>query len=162
QRFTDAGAMEKALAGSMAAPGPGAARTSRPWIGWWPAAVAAALLVVTFVALRTPSRRATPAMPPPAATRMPRSAPPAAPGPVAAEPSPAPAATALAIDATLMRGTGDDARAVADGAQIATGDHLFLQLSSPTPAWVYVLDEDRTGATVVMFPVAGTDLANPL
>src|SRR5262249_35150893 len=52
--------------------------------------------------------------------------------------------------------------ALQSGGSIAPGDHLSLEWRGTERAWVYVIDEDRSGATYTLFPVAGSDVANPL
>jgi hypothetical protein len=49
-----------------------------------------------------------------------------------------------------------------DGARIAPGDQLFLELASGEPAWVYVINEDAKGHEFLLFPVEGLERANPL
>jgi len=52
--------------------------------------------------------------------------------------------------------------ALADGAGIALGDRLVLQFQSSRPAFVYIFDDDGSGSTAVLFPLAGLEPANPL
>jgi hypothetical protein len=52
--------------------------------------------------------------------------------------------------------------ALADGAGIAMGDRLVLQFQSNRPAFVYIFDDDGSGSTAVLFPLAGVEPANPL
>jgi hypothetical protein len=54
------------------------------------------------------------------------------------------------------------ASALADGASIAMGDRLVLQFRSSQPAFVYIFDDDGSGATGVLFPLADIEPANPL
>jgi hypothetical protein len=68
----------------------------------------------------------------------------------------------LAVYAALFRSTETGRQPLANGGRIEPGDPLFLELESPEQVHVYVLDEDRTGSVFVLFPLAGTDLANPL
>ena len=63
---------------------------------------------------------------------------------------------------TLKRRTPAGEEALADGASLATGDRLILELSSNEPSNVYVLNEDGNGALHVLFPLAGLALQNPL
>jgi len=68
----------------------------------------------------------------------------------------------LVARAGLYRGTGEGASEVADGSLLAVGDHLHLEIEPFDSVCVYVLDEDRSGRVVVMFPVANVDVANPI
>ncbi|HSC12183.1 MAG TPA: serine/threonine-protein kinase [Rhodanobacteraceae bacterium] len=52
--------------------------------------------------------------------------------------------------------------ALADGASIAMGDRLVLQFRSSQPAFVYIFDDDGSGATGVLFPLTDVEPANPL
>ena len=54
------------------------------------------------------------------------------------------------------------ATALADGASIAMGDRLVLQFRSSQPAFVYIFDDDGSGTTGVLFPLADVEPANPL
>ena len=54
------------------------------------------------------------------------------------------------------------AAALADGASIAMGDRLVLQFRSSQPVFVYIFDDDGSGATGVLFPLADVEPANPL
>ncbi|MFN8588356.1 MAG: serine/threonine-protein kinase [Candidatus Eisenbacteria bacterium] len=86
----------------------------------------------------------------------------------AATPAPSePAATAAPngvpfAEATLWRSRGGERAALVTGASVSPGDHLFLEFEGAEPLHVYVLDEDEQGETFTLFPVAGSDLANPL
>lgn len=52
--------------------------------------------------------------------------------------------------------------ALADGSAIAMGDRLVLQFQSSQPVHLYVFDDDGSGSTGVLFPLAGVEPANPL
>lgn len=76
--------------------------------------------------------------------------------------APPPVAAPLAVSASLLR-TGDGAdEPLADGALVRPGDALALNLSLGAPAHVYVLDEDGAGDVFTLFPLAESDLRNPL
>jgi hypothetical protein len=49
-----------------------------------------------------------------------------------------------------------------DGGIVRADDRLALALRSAEPVWVYVLDEDATGAAWTLFPLAGLESTNPL
>jgi eukaryotic-like serine/threonine-protein kinase len=75
----------------------------------------------------------------------------------------APAAAApLTASATFVRSDGDRDEPLADGALVHPGDALALNVSLAAPAHVYVLNEDSAGEVFVLFPLAGSDLRNPL
>jgi eukaryotic-like serine/threonine-protein kinase len=52
--------------------------------------------------------------------------------------------------------------ALADGTSIALGDRLVLQFRSNQPAFVYIFDDDGSGTTGVLFPLADVEPTNPL
>lgn len=172
RRWPDAGALERALLAVMApaaaaAPGPAPARPRRSWRRH--AAIAAAAALAAFAGLGLWPRLAgrfepappatTPAPSPIAAAAPADDAPGAFAPPEAAGP---PAAADLEVAASLWRARGGERVRLEDGGAIAAGDHLFLDYLGTEPLHVYVLDEDERGETFTLFPVAGTDLANPL
>lgn len=63
--------------------------------------------------------------------------------------------------ATLVRHDRADAP-LRDGDGLHVGDRLDLTLASDRPTWVWMLNEDETGAFHVLFPLAGLQRANPL
>lgn len=169
RRWPDAGAFERALVGTLVPPGPAldAPRTSRARTGLL--AAAAVLVAVAAIALWPRLAARGPRASGPAATQAPpaatqeaptAAAPPAAEGP-AGEATPG-AAAEVEVAASLWRARGGDRVRLEDGGAIAAGDHLFLDYLGVEPLYVYVLDEDERGETYTLFPVAGTDLANPL
>jgi len=62
----------------------------------------------------------------------------------------------------LLRRTDTGVAPLADGAALAPGDRLLLDVHSSLPAHVYVLNEDGAGALHLLFPLRGLVLANPL
>lgn len=170
QRFGDVGELERALGGAPATDRAERAteRTSR---GRQPWALAAGTLALASLAILlavhpwrgapVPAARPTGAAPSNAAPVVVAPGTDARPG-AGASPTAPPAAAPLAIEASLFHGVGDAATPIGDGARLATGDHLYLEIQARDSINVYVLDEDRTGAVVVMFPVANVDLANPM
>ncbi|MEE4273863.1 MAG: serine/threonine-protein kinase [Thermoanaerobaculales bacterium] len=68
----------------------------------------------------------------------------------------------LVADARLMLDTAEGPVALTNGAAIAPGDHLYLEIEAEAPVHVYVANEDETGAVYTLFPIPGLDLANPL
>jgi hypothetical protein len=169
-RFADAGAFEQALAATLTpgapapapvpapAPGLGESARSRSWPRWLPAvAVVAALSVLGAWALFAP-RKGEPGAP--------------APLPVGAVPTARIVAESTAHEAMLeqtpsaevwfWRVRGDQKQLLQTGSAISPGDHLYLEYRGAEPLYVYVLDEDEHGETYTLFPVAGSDLGNPL
>jgi hypothetical protein len=81
--------------------------------------------------------------------------------------SPAPAARPdqppLYAEAALYKVAADGRRSpLADGSSVAPGDHLHLEYQGEERTFVYVLSEDETGEVYALFPLAGSDLSNPL
>ena len=183
RRWPDAGSFERALLEALApataavaeapAPSPAQAhirlvRRRKAMVGAAAAAAAAALVAWLGVGPRLLGR-----VEPPAREAGGSGAP--ATGAGAAETSAPPVATlrtlsgearptaaAPDVDATLWRARGADRTLLETGGAISPGDHLFLDYRGREPLFVYVLDEDERGETFTLFPVAGTDLANPL
>lgn len=116
-----------------------------------------ALLGLAVVALvrnqNSPAPSQAPASNPVASVAAPVPAPGAATPPVAA---------ALQVDATLYRTTAGSRERLASGDAIAPGDALSLELTSSTPAHVYVLDEDQRGEVFALFPLRSRGMRNPL
>jgi hypothetical protein len=48
------------------------------------------------------------------------------------------------------------------GAPRRVGDRLHLEVHAPHPVHVYVVDADAAGALFMLFPLAGSELRNPL
>ena len=159
RRIAGAAALERALSASL-----GDGRASRAFriAPTRLAALAIAGLVVAGAVVIVPRLAHVPAAPnhpAVASAESPTVSPPAnAPAPAAA---PAPG-RALVAHAALYRGDGAEATEVRDGTLLAVGDHLYLEVEPLDTVSVYVLDEDRTGQVVVMFPVANVDAANPI
>ena len=68
----------------------------------------------------------------------------------------------LQIEAGLYREASGQAEAVVSGGGVTPGDRLFLEVESGEPVHVYVLNEDDKGNRYVLFPLAGLDSSNPL
>lgn len=158
RRFGDAGAFELALDRATSAPvaGVAAPRVRRNGTLAWSLASVAAALVLVRVVLALRGHSPAPASPSPVATA------PSAVAPVpdgAAVPVPAPRPD---VAITLWRSRDGVKTALADGDPVQPGDHLWLEFRGGEPLHVYVLDEDDRGQTFALFPVAGTDLANPV
>jgi hypothetical protein len=65
-------------------------------------------------------------------------------------------------DLTLLRRTDGGVAALAQGATLARGDRLLLDLDSDRALHAYVLNEDAAGSLHVLFPLPGLALRNPL
>lgn len=66
------------------------------------------------------------------------------------------------VAARLFRESGGRAFALSPGARVSAGDELFLSLRATDDLYLYVLDEDEQGEIYVLFPLAGSELRNPL
>lgn len=66
------------------------------------------------------------------------------------------------VEAHLVRDGPGAARRLEDGARVAPGDRLSLELRASVPLHVYVLDEDERGQCFLLFPLPGQEVANPL
>jgi serine/threonine-protein kinase len=80
-----------------------------------------------------------------------------------AAPGPAPAAAGTyQVEAAFYRHQGDTAVRLQSGAQVAPGDNISMQIRTSVTSYVYVVNEDDRGASYLLFPLAGQQLANPL
>ena len=142
ERFQSMGALEAALADTLAAPAapPSPPPNRRKFV--------AAIAAVT-VAMALGGYRMWPSAVPP----------------VAVVPPAGDAAAALGeyrIEAALyVERDGVDTR-VQQGAQVAPGDRLSLEVRTSVPAHVYVVNEDEQGEGYLLFPLAGQAVTNPL
>jgi eukaryotic-like serine/threonine-protein kinase len=71
-------------------------------------------------------------------------------------------APAWQAEAAFYRIDARGSIALNDGATVAMGDRLALQFRSSQPAYVYIFDDDGSGQTAVLFPLAGLKPDNPL
>jgi eukaryotic-like serine/threonine-protein kinase len=71
-------------------------------------------------------------------------------------------APAWQAEANFQRVDARGSTLLVDGGTVAVGDRLALRFRSNKPVYVYVFDDDGTGNTGVLFPLAGVDPANPL
>ncbi len=74
---------------------------------------------------------------------------------LACEPRPGP------FDARLYRASSP-ATPLDQGASLAAGDELFMELASSSDLHVYVVNEDAAGATNLLFPCRGLDTGSRL
>jgi hypothetical protein len=72
------------------------------------------------------------------------------------------AAPAWQAEAAFYRIDARGSIALSDGATVAIGDRLAMQFRSSRPAYVYIFDDDGSGQTAVLFPLAGLKPDNPL
>lgn len=72
------------------------------------------------------------------------------------------AAAAWQADAAFYRVDAHGSVALSDGTPVALGDRLALQFRSSKPAYVYIFDDDGSGQSAVLFPLAGLKPENPL
>lgn len=180
ERFAEAGELESALLAPSLASAHAALREpeapARPRRSVWPwgVAAAAALVFVLWRALSGPSDRttaaaidsgdpavsteATPAKPTPQNPGASQHLDGASPG----DGSAASRAAAVSAEAVLWRVRDGRRVPMADQGAVAPGDQLHLEFAGSEPLYVYVLDEDSHGETFTLFPVRGSDLANPV
>lgn len=71
-------------------------------------------------------------------------------------------ADALQFQARLVRVVGDVEYPLLDGDRVAAGDSLSLDIQLDRPGHVYVFNEDAAGAVFQLYPLAMSELANPL
>jgi hypothetical protein len=70
--------------------------------------------------------------------------------------------TAAVDDIAWRRGTPGGDEPLAPGGAVRVGDVLALELKLDRPSHVYVVNEDEAGARYQLFPVADSELSNPL
>ncbi len=73
-----------------------------------------------------------------------------------------PSAKPIVTEARLMLDATDGPVVLEDGASIAPGDRIYLEIEAEAPVHVYVANEDETGAVFTLFPVPGLDIENPI
>jgi hypothetical protein len=66
------------------------------------------------------------------------------------------------VSASFFRARADLREPLADGAQVAPGDRLHLEIEGERALHVYVLNEDARGDAFLLFPVPGQTAPNPL
>jgi eukaryotic-like serine/threonine-protein kinase len=80
-----------------------------------------------------------------------------------ASPLPAtPATDSYEIEAAFYRQRNGQAVRLQNGARVAPGDHLSLQVTGSVPLYVYVVNEDDRGAAFLLFPLRDDQAAAPL
>lgn len=157
-RYRSAGALERALAGTI-----GVTVPPPPVPVWLRAAagVAVAAVAILIFGLRMhpqppPVDNAGKSVTQGGSQTVPV---PATPGPQAEAPSPA---APLEAQATLVRWTEEGDRPVRDGERVSPGEDLAMSFESQAPVNLYVLNQDSQGEVWLLFPVPGLQPGNPL
>jgi serine/threonine protein kinase len=148
-RFQTAGAFEAALAEFLGQPKPLPLPNLRK--GWLNVAALASVVLVIIVATVLMERRWTQRLPSAVAS-------PAAAGPAVAAAAPA----SYRIETSFYRRGADGATRLRAGDRIAPGDALFMKLQVSTPTYVYIVNEDDHGGSLLLFPLPGQAVANPI
>jgi len=68
---------------------------------------------------------------------------------------------ALSVEAALVRSSPVGDEPLSQGATVAVGDHIALQVTGSRPFHLYVFDQDRNGI-IVLHPLPGIGATNPL
>jgi serine/threonine protein kinase len=143
-RFQTAGAFEAALADFLGQPKALPLPNLRK--GWLNVAALASVVLAIIVATVWMERRWTQRLPSAAA------------GPAVAAASPA----SYRIDTSFYRqGAGGDTR-LRSGDRVAPGDALFMKLRVSNPTYIYIVNEDDHGESLLLFPLPGQAVANPI
>ncbi|UXI66780.1 serine/threonine-protein kinase [Tahibacter amnicola] len=71
-------------------------------------------------------------------------------------------APGVAVDTAFYRQSQGTREQLHDGATIALGDRLRLELTAAQPTWVYVFNDDGAPEPTVLFPLPGLNPTNPL
>jgi eukaryotic-like serine/threonine-protein kinase len=66
------------------------------------------------------------------------------------------------LDSHFYRDSGGQRERLADGASIALGDKLRLEVSTAQPTWIYVFNDDGSAQPTVLYPLSGIAPGNPL
>jgi serine/threonine protein kinase len=148
QRFQSAGAFEIALARFLGTSAESDAAEPRRVVPALLATVVAAILLgapIYWFALRP---RIAPAAPAPVA--------------VASEPSASISPGSYRIDAGLYRVSEVGESRLRPGDRVAPGDRLAMQIELSQPAHVYVVNEDDSGESYLLFPLPNQNVTNPI
>jgi eukaryotic-like serine/threonine-protein kinase len=161
QRFGSAGALETALASTIA-PVPADNRPSHRFTrSQWAAIAAAVVILVGLPALATyrgwlPAGNDARGAGSTAGLEA---------GPTAAGPPPAPTTSGAAdyrITAGFYRERNDSDEPLGSDDRLARGDKLAFHVEVSAPTYVYVVNEDDRGESYLLFPLPGQALSNPL
>ena len=157
QRFASAGAMEAALA-QLLGPVTEPSRTSTLSLKLLLAAFALLVLAVgslTVSQLRGPSPTSEPSASGQADT--PSATPTSSATPLATSPT-----SEYRIEAAFYREQSGSVERLKPGTQVSPNEALSLQVELSAPAYVYVINEDESGESYLLFPLPGLALTNPL
>lgn len=138
-RFNDAAKLAAALIG---------VGTRRA--GWWDLRLGLALAAVLALSVVTSWQGAGAPTVPTAES---------SPGSAAIAPALVPSYT---VEAAFYRHRGNDATRLQVGANVAPGDLMSMQFSTTTLTHLYVVNEDEQGAALLLFPLPGQRLTNPV
>jgi eukaryotic-like serine/threonine-protein kinase len=159
-RFASAGALESALASTIAG-GPVDTRESHRFTRSQRAAIAAAVVLLVGVPALSVYRGWFPAQ---SGTRNTgaTAAVQTSPTPTVPTPAATPAPTPYRISAAFYRErNGSDVELGSDD-RLARGDRLSFHVQVSEPTYVYVVNEDERGESYLLFPLPGQSLTNPL
>lgn len=160
QRFATAGALESALASTIAGGPIDDGESRRFTTSQWAAIAAAVVLLVGIPALGIyrgwfPTQSGTRSTA--ATTAIQTSPTPATPTPAAT-----PAAAAYRITTAFYRERNGSDEPIGAGDRLARGDRLSFHVQVAQPTYVYVVNEDEQGESYLLFPLPGQSLTNPL
>ena len=158
QRFASAGAMEAALAQLLGPAATDPAPRPTPSLKLLLAAFALLVLAVgslTVSQLRGPSPTSEPSASGQADT--PLATPTSSATPLATSPT-----SEYRIEAAFYREQSGSVERLKPGTQVSPNEALSLQVELSAPAYVYVINEDESGESYLLFPLPGLALTNPL
>jgi serine/threonine protein kinase len=158
QRFASAGAMEAALAQLLGPAATNSAPKPTPSLKLLLAAFALLVLAVgslTVSQLRGPSPTSEPSASGQADT--PLATPTSSATPLATSPT-----SEYRIEAAFYREQRGSVERLKPGTQVSPNEALSLQVELSAPAYVYVINEDESGESYLLFPLPGLALTNPL
>jgi serine/threonine-protein kinase len=148
RRYPSAGAFEAALLGRSPAPKP----STRFRLMALAASVAAGLIVAATIYNGIRHNATQPGSP--ASERLNRSAPPS---------QAAPAIVTYQIQANFYREAADQQRILLrSGQRLTPGDQMFVEVLTSVPVFVYIVNEDERGESLLLFPLTNQSVANPL
>jgi hypothetical protein len=73
-----------------------------------------------------------------------------------------PSAGPFEVNAGLYRAGADSDERLHEGASVAPGDQLFLEVEATAPLYTYVVNEDEFGNAYLLYPLPELDSQNPL
>ena len=156
QRFESAGALETALANVLPSRGPDPVPPPSPALKVLLAAFALLVLALggwTVARLRD----FTPALEDRASTEQPRISTAAVGTASTSDPT-----GEYRVDAAFYRDQTGTIERLSPGTRLSQNETLSLQVELSAPAYVYVVNEDESGESHLLFPLPGLALSNPL